>query len=448
MDGHRLAASPPAQHSSEPLSLAAKESRIAANQLRIAGELLVRLAPSFGADAHLPSRLREAACAREYNSSNRRLFTELLFTVVRHWAWLAGLEPKRAVAAAAWLAETTPEVTRLRLTGALADHGLPVERPESLEGCRVALEQFAGVPLCSIASLARPDWMELSHSSAPCLSRPPLYIRLQNPSLLPVLRSELQQISASLSPTLLHSCFRVDPASPGTVDATSLPCFAQGAFEVQDIGSQALLLAAQPRRAGTRWLDACAGGGGKSLQLAALLGPSCSVRAEDVRGAALRRLTARARRAGLEECIHTAVVDGDSNVVDCSTLFDGVLVDAPCTGSGTWRRSPHLRWQLSPEQLAAAAELQLAILRRASARVRPGGLLLYATCSQAAAENEGVCDRFLASAEGAAYSAAELPGAASVAALQRAMVSEGRLCLPPGGELDGDGLFLAAFQKG
>jgi 16S rRNA (cytosine967-C5)-methyltransferase len=172
-----------------------------------------------------------------------------------------------------------------------------------------------------------------------------------------------------------------------------------------------MLLEAVAPVAGTRWLDACAGAGGKSLQLAAMLGPDGAVRAEDVRPAALEQLAVRAARCGLSHRIKRAPSPTPSPTPSppAKPQYDAVLLDAPCTGSGTWRRSPHLRWQLTPERVQAAAALQLQLLNSHAPRVAPGGLLVYATCSQAIAENEAVVSAFLEHA-GGDFEPAALPG--------------------------------------
>ncbi len=212
---------------------------------------------------------------------------------------------------------------------------------------------------------------------------------------------------------------------------------------MQDLGSQALLAAVAPARGGA-WLDACAGAGGKSLQLALLLGgaPPARVTAADVRAHALQEVTRRARRAGLLRVIN--VLPPAAPAAPATTaLYDGVLVDAPCTGSGTWRRAPHLRWQLQPGAVAAAATLQLRILRDSARRVRPGGLLVYATCSLADAENGGVVDAFLASgAFASGFEPAPLPGAAALGLRDEG----GRMTIPPAA-LNSDGFFVAALRR-
>jgi 16S rRNA (cytosine967-C5)-methyltransferase len=195
-----------------------------------------------------------------------------------------------------------------------------------------------------------------------------------------------------------------------------------------------------PSWPGGAWLDACAGAGGKALQLAAMLGERGRVAAEDVRPAALAQLRLRAARARLSGRVSADRVGGARPPTGG---FDGALVDAPCSGSGTWRRAPHLRWQMDATRLAALCELQLRILSGAAARVRPGGTLLYATCSLAPVENGDVVDAFLASAAGRDYEPAGLPAAE---ALGLGPAAGGRLTLQHQVH-DTDGFFIAAMRR-
>ena len=169
---------------------------------------------------------------------------------------------------------------------------------------------------------------------------------------------------------------------------TKTQSYQSGKVEIQDIGSQ-LILESVAVLPGTHWLDACAGAGGKTLQLAALVGAAGHVTSRDVRSGALAQLSARALRAGLQGRIQVGTAQ------DPSPGFDGVLVDAPCTGSGTWRRSPHLRWTTTPASIREAKALQLSLLKQNAPRVRPGGSLVYATCSLCQSENESVIASFL-----------------------------------------------------
>jgi 16S rRNA (cytosine967-C5)-methyltransferase len=164
-----------------------------------------------------------------------------------------------------------------------------------------------------------------------------------------------------------------------------LPAFKQGRVEVQDEASQ-LIARLCGLRSGEKALDACAGAGGKALALASHA-PDAEVWATDAEIARLNVLRSRARKAGAR----IRVVDRSPE-----TWFDVVLVDAPCSGLGALTREPDAKWRLSPESLSSYPERQRAILRKVAPRVRPGGRLVYATCSPLRAEDEDVVEAFLA----------------------------------------------------
>ena len=168
-------------------------------------------------------------------------------------------------------------------------------------------------------------------------------------------------------------------------DATQLsksPLFESGAFEFQDEAAQiaSVLCGAQP---GMRVLDLAAGAGGKSLALAAAMQNQGEIIACDTRGEALFELERRSQRAGVS-IIKTLPLDHGQP----SGEFDLVLVDAPCSGTGTWRRQPELRWRMTPGWLAALTQTQDKLLDQAAALVRPGGRFVYATCSVLPVENQ------------------------------------------------------------
>ena len=167
--------------------------------------------------------------------------------------------------------------------------------------------------------------------------------------------------------------------------------FESGAFEFQDEAAQiaALLCRARP---GMRILDLAAGAGGKTLALAAAMRNQGEIVACDIRQPALQELAARAARAGATN-IRTHLLD-DGLPLDGK--FDAVLLDAPCSGSGTWRRQPELRWKLTPKVLAQRIALQDELLDRAALLVKPGGRLIYATCSILPSENQDRVAAFLA----------------------------------------------------
>jgi 16S rRNA (cytosine967-C5)-methyltransferase len=167
-----------------------------------------------------------------------------------------------------------------------------------------------------------------------------------------------------------------------------LPSELRTGFEIQDEGSQllAMLLGAQT---GDHLLDACAGAGGKTL---ALLDSKARVEASDVDSARLERLIKRVAKLGGEVPTHTLQTEGP---LPFEKPFDRVLVDAPCSGTGTGRRAPDLLWRFNDERLSHYTALQAQILERFASAVRPGGFLVYATCSLIAAENEDQIEHFL-----------------------------------------------------
>jgi 16S rRNA (cytosine967-C5)-methyltransferase len=166
-----------------------------------------------------------------------------------------------------------------------------------------------------------------------------------------------------------------------------------GQFEVQDIASQAVVAAAAPETGGD-WWDACAGAGGKSLHLADLIGGSGKVFSTDVREQALRELKKRSRTDGIK---NIRLQEHDLAGADPFTKqWDGVVVDAPCSGWGTWSRNPDARWRTDPRDPAQKRNLQVRMLDNAAQCVKPGGLLIYAVCTFTTEETTEVMDRFLA----------------------------------------------------
>ncbi len=180
----------------------------------------------------------------------------------------------------------------------------------------------------------------------------------------------------------------------GRRSVTAGPAFQGGLVEIQDEGSQlvAALLGAAPEM---RVVDWCAGAGGKTLAVAALMQNRGHLVACDVSGPRLESAVRRLRRAGVQNCERHLVAPGDKWAKRRGGTFDRVLVDAPCTGTGTWRRNPDARLRLRELDLAELLPKQAMILDAASRLVRIGGRLVYATCSLLPDENEGQVERFL-----------------------------------------------------
>ena len=220
------------------------------------------------------------------------------------------------------------------------------------------------------------------------------------------------------------------------------PLFLDGSFEVQDEGSQLLGLLVQPRR-GELVIDFCAGAGGKTLQLGAMMRSSGRLYAFDVSEKRLAKLKPRMARSGLSN-VHPVLIahENDAKVKRMVGKADRVLVDAPCTGLGTLRRNPDLKWRQSPAAVDEMVAKQTAILAAAARLVRPGGRLVYATCSLLAEENDAVVDAFLA-----AHPQFRSLSAQEVLHKQGVMLETGeRLRLLPHLH-DTDGFFAAVLER-
>ncbi len=186
---------------------------------------------------------------------------------------------------------------------------------------------------------------------------------------------------------------------PARRPVTGAVTYRDGLVEVQDEGSQLIALLAEARP-GMRVADYCAGAAGKTLAMAATMGNRGRITACDTSAPRLEGAAKRLRRAGVDNAERHLLVAGDRWAKRRAGSFDRVLVDAPCTGTGTWRRNPDARLRTRPEDLAELAAVQYEILARASELVRPGGRLVYATCSLLPQENEEQMDRFLARSPG------------------------------------------------
>jgi len=294
---------------------------------------------------------------RYAGSKDRRAVRELVYRGIRR----SGEPPDSGRAVMLGVADDDPEV------GPLFDgsaHG-PVSRGDE-----------PGSPARLI-----PDWLEpelsahLSPDEWPALlERAPLDLRV---NVSRADRDELVKAIDGANPTRISPWgLRLPPDSK--VDQH--PAFIDGLVEVQDEGSQLIALACQPAN-GMSILDLCAGAGGKTLALAAAA-PEARLVATDTNRTRLAQLAPRAERAGA--IVTTNLLDGGREADQLSDLngqCDVVLVDAPCSGSGTWRRNPEGRWRLTPDRLDRLVALQERLLELAVPLVKPGGTLVYATCS-------------------------------------------------------------------
>ena len=215
------------------------------------------------------------------------------------------------------------------------------------------------------------------------------------------LKGEREALRARLAQEGVNT--QVTPLSPlglildTRLNAFSLETFRDGAFELQDEGSQllGLIVDAPP----TKVVDACAGAGGKTLQLAVQMKNRGDLYALDIEEERMEDLRKRTRRAGVHN-VRTQLIPADGPEVDTALTTlqgkaDRVLVDAPCSGTGTLRRKPDARYRLTPEMLAEHVARQKKLIERFSGLVKPGGRLIYGTCSVLREENEAVVEDFL-----------------------------------------------------
>ncbi|MDW8444829.1 MAG: RsmB/NOP family class I SAM-dependent RNA methyltransferase [Acetobacteraceae bacterium] len=182
--------------------------------------------------------------------------------------------------------------------------------------------------------------------------------------------------------------------APSRAPITATRAFREGLVEIQDEGSQ-LVSAMVDARPGMRVCDFCAGAGGKTLALAAMMANRGTIIAADVSAHRLQAAVRRLRRAGVSNVERRTIAPGEKWIKRARGSFDRVLVDAPCTGTGTWRRKPDARLRLTRGDLDELLLRQREILDRASTLVKPGGVLVYATCSVLEEENEAQVQSFL-----------------------------------------------------
>ena len=266
------------------------------------------------------------------------------------------------------------------------------------------------------------------------------------------LKSSVERVAKSLKPfapepmPLSPTGLRVPaPSGPGrTPNLMVEAAFQAGWFEIQDEGSQiAARIAYATHPAGGQGLDLCAGGGGKSLALAALKDNRGQIYAYDTDKHRLAPIYQRLKRAGARNVQVRS--PGPAGLDDLRGKLDLVLVDAPCSGTGTWRRRPDSKWRLSPEALARRIAEQTAILNDATVFVKPGGALVYVTCSVLPEENGDQIDALITRHPGLSpIELAPLWPGVSPAPPPRGL-SGGRIQLTP--HRDGtDGFFVAGLR--
>jgi 16S rRNA (cytosine967-C5)-methyltransferase len=350
---------------------------------------------------------------RYAGSKDRRAVRELVFRAIRRSAE----RPDDGRAAVLGLAEDEPALLEL--------FGEP-RGPEPMKADEMA-SSAAIVPDWLVSELsplvAEDEWPSL-------LERAPLDLRA---NAVRASRDDLLKEFPDATPTRL-SPWGIRLAPDSRIDDHQ--AFQSGLVEVQDEGSQLIALACEPGN-DESIVDLCAGAGGKSLALASAA-PGARILATDSNRARLAKLRPRAERAGAT--IETRLLNPPKELeelADVSGSADSVLVDAPCSGSGTWRRNPEGRWRLSPERLDRLVASQSRLLDIGAELVRPGGLLIYAVCSLLSREGAGQIDDFLS--RHSSWQMQETPFAAG------RLDGAGRLLTP--GHDGTDGFFVARLRR-
>jgi len=334
----------------------------------------------------------------EFGSRDRRLFSGTLFSYFRWKGWM-DLITKRPDAACVFshlleATEINPAIVRLATRAGRPETILiplgTLSVPEkaiqlgTITGKELNLEQL--VPSWILSLLPETNRNRLIEAFQ---NPPPTWLRSRSGERDALLAAIRNQGVEPISHPMLPSAASV----PRGINLRSLPRPLRDRVDVQDLASQitGLICAPQP---GQRWWDACCGSGGKTLYLAEIGGETVSLLATDIRPTILGELERRMRETGFRN-IKTAVWDGVGESPP-EGEFDGILLDAPCSGTGTWHRNPDARWRICSERVAQLAELQARLLDACSARLAPGGTLIYATCSILPIENEQVVANFLA----------------------------------------------------
>ena len=350
------------------------------------------------ADALLSNHLR---LHRELGSRDRRFLSQALFSYFRWYGWTIGRLGLSDVEAcllghaldSTELSESFIYIGR-RCTPPFTPEPLG-NAPLDEQAVRLSErfgERLAGRPLTR-TDLVPDDFEQMTDPSmaARCIEqfqqRPPTWLRLRSDPA-PLLRIlQEQQVPFETHPRLTDAL-----ALAGGTGLGGILQEHAAQFIIQDIASQCVGHVCAPAR-GEDWWDCCAGAGGKSLHLMDLMQQEGGVLSTDVRGPALKELKKRARRHGIRGIrtqLHNTARDEPF-----TKTFDGVLVDAPCSGWGTWPRNPDARWRTSCREVTQCAARQLKILNNAAWCTRPGGRLVYAVCTLTRPETEEVVMRFL-----------------------------------------------------
>lgn len=348
------------------------------------------------------------------NAADEALRTEMEF----HKAW-SGPE-RRALARAVyayfkwllWLPDNAPLQARVAEAVRMQDRFDKNEKDVKVQ---------------ALAARAVPEWLSSEMELAPSFLRqlqraPSLWLRAR--------RGLEQEVAAELGDCELAETLPVGEGRPllslrykGTRDLYRSSDFKTGRFEIQDLSSQVVGLLCAPKP-GETWWDACAGQGGKTLHLADMMENKGLIWASDRSKRRLEILEKRAKRAEVFN-YRAAAWEGDEKL-PTKTIFDGILIDAPCSGVGTWQRNPHARWTTFPKDVAELAQVQKRLLSHACGNLRSGGRLVYSVCTLTRSETTDVVEAFLRTHEDFS-------------------LTEAHTLMP--GVIDGNGMYVAVLTR-
>ncbi|MDH5559563.1 MAG: RsmB/NOP family class I SAM-dependent RNA methyltransferase [Deltaproteobacteria bacterium] len=374
---------------------------------------------------------------KKYGSSDRRLISNAVFGYYRWYGWLKWLEPARKELAL--------------LLGYLLDANQITDLVEFWrrnhavrEDCDLRLLEEKGIdtkkkleiirqliPEAEQNQLFPPQARELPPQTLDILqSRASLWVRLEEG----VKESFLAFLKQNETQYRLYDSFPEAIEIHSALNINLVPDYRDHKVEVQDISSQLVGKITAPSP-GEFWVDLCAGSGGKTLHLMSLMKNQGTIKALEIRESIFKNLLKRTRKK--PSVIEPELWDG-AKLPKWDSHPHGVLVDAPCSCSGTWRRSPDLRWHLSDEKIMAFQKTQLELLEKASSLLGKGGRLVYATCSFFRQENQDVIQAFLDKQP-------EFTLEPIIHPLSRQSLKEGLLILPP--EINGNAMFTASMIR-
>jgi 16S rRNA (cytosine967-C5)-methyltransferase len=374
--------------------------------LHIATEVISK----SGRDNPADSVLREALASRRLPT--REETKEISSAVFNYFRWFGWLDPKTSLPG--------------RIKYAMELAGAFQARPESFSDEKL-VERVV------------PDWVRAQMDISPAWARA---IQGESKLWLRARRGQGRSLVEKLGAARVEKIFMPDAVCyKGEEDLFRRAEFHAGEFEIQDIASQAVGLLCAPKP-GETWWDACAGEGGKLLHLSDLMQNKGLIWASDRAAWRLKNLKRRTARAKVFN-YRAALWDGGTKL-PTKTKFDGVLVDAPCSGVGTWQRNPHARWTTTAGDVKELAEVQTRLLAHVAPSVKPGGKLIYSVCTLTKTETEDVANAF--NGNQPAFEPLVLPGGFSG--------SECPSLVPPGAamtiwpqDLSGNGMFIAAWRR-